>query len=69
MNDENGLSMASDLRLCSVFILAEKKERVRFVEYFNDRLVTLLYFTSSAHLAALIKKHNSKGHAKTHDYS
>ena len=39
---ENGLSMACDLRLCSLFLLAEKKERIRFVEYFNDRLVTLL---------------------------
>ena len=52
--------MACDLRLCSVFILTEKKERIRFVEYFNDRLVTLLSFTSSAHLAALIKKHNEE---------
>ena len=28
---ENGLSMACDLHLCSLFLLAEKKERIRFV--------------------------------------
>ena len=28
---ENGLSMACDLHLCSLFLLAEKKERTRFV--------------------------------------
>ena len=39
---ENALCMACDLRLCIVFILAEKKKRMRFVEYFNDRLLTLL---------------------------
>ena len=39
---ENGLCMTCDLRLRLVFILAEKKEGIRFVEYFNDRFVTLL---------------------------
>ena len=33
---ENGSNMACDLRLCSVFILSEKKERIRFFEYVND---------------------------------
>ena len=28
---ESGLSMACDLHLCSLFLLAEKKERTRFV--------------------------------------
>ena len=28
---ETGLSMACDLHLCSLFLLAEKEERIRFV--------------------------------------
>ena len=34
-------------------MLAENKLHIRFVDYFTDRLATLLKFTSRAHLAAL----------------
>ena len=43
-----------------VFILTKKKECIRFVEYFNDRLITLPDLTSSTHLAALFKTHNTQ---------
>ena len=43
-----------------VFILTKKKECIRFVEYFNDRLMTLPDLTSSTHLATLFKTHNTQ---------
>lgn len=43
-----------------VFILTKKKECIRFVEYFNDRLMTLPDLTSSTHLAMLFKTHNTQ---------
>ena len=43
-----------------MFILTKKKECIRFVEYFNDRLMTLPDLTSSTHLATLFKTHNTQ---------
>ena len=43
-----------------MFTLTKKKECIRFVEYFNDRLMTLPDLTSSTHLAALFKTHNTQ---------
>ena len=50
-----------------VFILTKKKECIRFVEYFNDRLMTLPDLTSSTHLATLFKTHNTQRAATAHD--